>query len=206
MKIDARSSRGPELYSTLVAVITPRPIAWVTTIDDSGRVNLAPYSFYNIFGVNPPVVVFSPTIKRDGSKKDTQRNIEANGEFVLNAAVESLASVLNESAAEWGPEDSEVERLGLETAPSTIVRPPRLVASPVAIECRCLQILPLGEGPGSSNLVIGEILCLDIDDAILGPDGRVDPVLLGAIGRLGGDDYCRTIDVFRLGRPQLPRV
>src|ERR1700732_4377282 len=100
MIIDVSRADVVEVYRALVGVVTPRPIAWVTTVDTEGRVNLAPFSFYNAFGANPPVVVFSPTLRRDGSKKDTLLNFEATGEFVLNAAVESLAEKINLSSKE----------------------------------------------------------------------------------------------------------
>src|SRR4029077_13892674 len=109
MLIDVASASYLDVYHLLVGVVTPRPIAWVTTIDTEGRVNLAPFSFFNAFGANPPVVVFSPTLRRDGSKKDTLRNLEATGEFVLNAAVESLAGPMNASAKELPHGQSEVD-------------------------------------------------------------------------------------------------
>src|SRR5437763_9473745 len=108
MTIDVAGASVVEVYRTLVEVVTPRPIAWVTSVDPEGRVNLAPFSFFNAFGANPPVVVFSPTLRRDGSKKDTLRNVEATGEFVLNAAVESLAEKVNLSSKELPYGDSEV--------------------------------------------------------------------------------------------------
>src|SRR5436305_1212971 len=103
MRIDVADVGAVEVYRTLVEVVTPRPIAWVTSVDLEGRVNLAPFSFFNAFGANPPVVVFSPTTRRDGSKKDTLRNVEATGEFVLNAAVEPLAEQVNLSSMELPP-------------------------------------------------------------------------------------------------------
>src|SRR6516162_5781583 len=109
MIIDAAKSPVVDVYHLLVGIVTPRPIAWVTSVNAAGVVNLAPFSFFNAFGANPPVVVFSPTLRRDGSKKDTLRNIETNGEFVLNTAVESLAEQINLSSKEVPPEESEVE-------------------------------------------------------------------------------------------------
>src|SRR6184192_2798209 len=100
MVIDVSSAEIVKVYQAIVGVVTPRPIAWVTTIDPDGRVNLAPFSFFNAFGANPPVVVFSPTLRRDGGKKDTLRNVEATGEFVLNGAVEPLAEKMNLSSKE----------------------------------------------------------------------------------------------------------
>src|SRR4051794_1282761 len=112
MTIDVAGAGVIEVYRTLVAVVTPRPIAWVTSMDERGRVNLAPFSFFNAFGAAPPVVVFSPTLRRDGSRKDTLLNIEAIGEFVVNAAVEPLAEAVNLSSTELPHGTSEVELTG----------------------------------------------------------------------------------------------
>src|SRR5439155_11703734 len=109
MQIDVASTPVVDVYHTLVGVVTPRPIAWVTTVDPAGRVNLAPFSFFNAFGSNPPVVVFSPTLRRDGTKKDTLLNVEATGEFVVNAAVAPLAEQVNRSSKELPPGDSGVD-------------------------------------------------------------------------------------------------
>src|SRR5438270_8558462 len=147
MVLDVSAADVVSVYQALVAVVTPRPIAWVTSLDPQGRVNLAPFSFFNAFGANPPVVVFSPTLRRDGSKKDTLLNVEATGEFVLNAAVAPLAEQVNLSSKELPPGESEVEFVGLHTVPSTKVRPPRLAESPVNLECRVMQVVPLGDGP-----------------------------------------------------------
>jgi flavin reductase (DIM6/NTAB) family NADH-FMN oxidoreductase RutF len=202
MRIDVASSSVVDVYRTLVEVVTPRPIAWVTSVDAEGRVNLAPFSFFNAFGANPPVVVFSPTLRRDGTKKDTLLNVEATGEFVLNAAVEALAEQVNLSSKELPHGDSEVALTGLTLRPSTRVRPPRLAESPVNLECRVLQILPIGSGPIAANLVIGEVLVFHVDDAVLDDNGRVDPRKLRTIARLGGDDYCRSTDLFQMTRPR----
>src|SRR5260370_25783488 len=113
MLIDVASANFLDVYHLLVGIVTPRPIAWVTTIDPDGRVNLAPFSFFNAFGANPPVVVFSPTVRRDGGKKDTLRNVEATGEFVLNAAVEPLAEKMNLSSKALPYGQSEVELAAL---------------------------------------------------------------------------------------------
>src|SRR5215831_15662713 len=140
MMIDVAHAGVVEVYQMLVGVVTPRPIAWVTSIDLEGRVNLAPFSFFNAFGSNPPVVVFSPTLRRDGSKKDTLLNVEATGEFVLNAAVESLAEQVNLSAKELPRGASEVDLAGLSLLPSVKVRVPRVAEAPVNLECVVRQI------------------------------------------------------------------
>lgn len=202
MLIDVATAPVLEIYRMLVDVVTPRPIAWVTTVDRDGRVNLAPFSFFNAFGANPPVVVFSPNLRRDSSKKDTLRNVEATGEFVLNAAVEPLKDQVNLSSAELPYGESEVELTGLTTVPSLKIKPPRIAESPVQMECRVIQILPIGDGPSSANLVIGEVLVMHVDDNVLDEQGRVDPRKLKTIGRLGRDDFCRTSDIFSMVRPK----
>ncbi len=202
MLIDVAAANYLDVYHLLVGVVTPRPIAWVTTLDPEGRVNLAPFSFFNAFGANPPVVVFSPTLRRDGGKKDTLRNLEATGEFVLNAAVESLAEKINLSSKELPYGESEVELTGLTLIPSTKVKPPRLAETPVTMECKVLQIISTGKGPIAGNLVIGEVLVMHIADSVLDDKKRIDPRKLRTIARLGGDYYCRTTDLFEMKRPQ----
>jgi flavin reductase (DIM6/NTAB) family NADH-FMN oxidoreductase RutF len=201
MIIDVAGTEVVKVYRTLVEVVTPRPIAWVTTVNTSGQVNLAPFSFFNAFGANPPVVVFSPGLRRDGSKKDTLLNLEIIPEFVLNAAVEDLAEPMNATAKELPLGQSEAEYAGLELQPATKVRPPRVVASPVHMECQVRQIMPIGNGPIAANLVIGEVLLIHINDSVLDPFGHVDPRKLRTIARLGADYYCRSTDLFEMKRP-----
>src|SRR3954466_14122888 len=123
MQIDPSASPVVDVYHYLVGIVTPRPIGWVTPVSPAGVVNLAPFSFFNAFGANPPVVVFSPTLRRDGSKKDTLLNLEMVPEFVLNAAVEGLAAPMNATAKELPPGQSEAGYAGLELTPSMKVRP-----------------------------------------------------------------------------------
>lgn len=201
MEIDVETHPVVDVYHLLVGLITPRPIAWVTSLSPEGIVNLAPFSFFNIFGANPPVVVFSPTLKRDGGKKDTLRNIESTGEFVIHASTEEHASLINSSSKQLPPEESEVDWLGLDTVKSTKVQPPRLAAAPFALECRLDQIIPLGNGPISANLIIGKIVHIHLSDLILGEDGMPDPRKLKSIARLGGEHWCRTQDLFEMQRP-----
>ncbi len=201
MQIDVAKSSVVEVYQALVGIVTPRPIAWVTTADLQGRVNLAPFSFYNAFGANPPVVVFSPTLRRDGSKKDTLRNIEATREFVINTATAALAEKVNQSSREIPPDESEIDLTGLHVVPSVFVKPPRVAESPTHFECRLLQIIPVGTGPISANLVIGEVVMIHIDDALLDAERRIDPHKLQTVARLGGDYWCHTSDLFEQKRP-----
>jgi flavin reductase (DIM6/NTAB) family NADH-FMN oxidoreductase RutF len=202
MIVDVAHATVLDVYQLLVGIVTPRPIAWVTSLDAEGRVNLAPFSFFNAFGANPPVVVFSPTLRSNSSRKDTLLNVEATGEFVLNAAVESVAEQMNLSSSELPHGQSEIELAGLSTLPSLKVKPPRIAASPVHMECKVLQILPIGNGPIAANLVIGEVLVIHVSESVLDSTGKIDPRQLKTIARLGGDHYCRSTDVFDLPRPR----
>ena len=201
MQIDVANADVVATYHHLVSVVTPRPIAWVTTINSAGVVNLAPFSFFNAFGANPPIVVFSPTNKRDGSKKDTYRNVVANGEFVVNIVTASLAEKANLSSKELPPDESEVELAELHVVPSLKVKPPRLAESPVNLDCKVRQIIPCGDGAIAANLVIGEIVTMHIADNVLDDKGRVDPRKLKTVARLGQEFWCHTSDLFELKRP-----
>jgi flavin reductase (DIM6/NTAB) family NADH-FMN oxidoreductase RutF len=201
MILDVATAAPLDVYRLLTDVVTPRPIAWVTTVDSQGRVNLAPFSFFNAFGANPPAVVFSPTLRRDGSKKDTLLNVEATGEFVLNAAVASLAGQVNLTSSELPYGESEAELARLTLVPAVKVEPPRVKESPVHLECRLRQVVPVGDRPMSANLVIGEVLLMHVEDSLLASNGRVDPRKLQTIARLGADWYCRTTDLFEMPRP-----
>ena len=201
MRIDVATAAVPDVYQFLVGIVTPRPIAWVTTVDAAGNVNLAPFSFFNAFGANPPVVVFSPTLRRDTTKKDTLLNLEAVPEFVVSAAVRPLAEQVNATSAELPRGTSELDAAGLTAAASEKVRPPRVAESPAALECKVLQIVPVGTGPIGANLVIGEVVSIYVADDVLGADGKPDPRKLQTVARLGGDFWCRTSDLFELKRP-----
>ena len=201
MQIDVEKANIVEVYQKLVDIVNPRPIAWVTSIDPEGRVNLAPFSFFNAFGANPAVLGFAPSLRRDGTKKDTLRNVEATEDFVINVAVAGLAEQVNLSSKELPPGESEVELTGLSVSPSIKIKTPRLNESPVNLECVLRQVLVFGEGPRSANLVIGEVVLMHVADSVLDENGRVDPNKLATIGRLGGDYYCRTTDNFRMKRP-----
>ena len=201
MQIDPASSPVQDVYQLLVGIVTPRPIAWVTTLSPTGVVNLAPFSFFNAFGANPPIVVFSPTLRRDGSRKDTLLNLEKLGEFVVHSAVAPLAEQVNQTSAELPPSESEVIRAGLTTTPSLKVKPPRILEAPTAMECVVKQIIPCGTGPIAANLVIGEVVMIHANDLVLDGKGGIDPRKLKTVARLGGAYWCHTSDLFELKRP-----
>jgi flavin reductase (DIM6/NTAB) family NADH-FMN oxidoreductase RutF len=173
----------------------------VTSIDREGRVNLAPFSFFNAFGADPPVVVFAPNRRSDGSKKDTLANVEATGDFVVNAAVAELAEEVNLSSKDLPHGESEVELTGLSVTPSRKVKSPRLAESPLHMECVLRQVIPIGDRQLSANLVIGEIVLFHVDDRLLDANGRIDPRKIKTFARLGGNYYCHTSDLFEMKRP-----
>jgi flavin reductase (DIM6/NTAB) family NADH-FMN oxidoreductase RutF len=204
MEIDPAESDVVRVYRALIELVVPRPIAWVTSIDEEGRVNLAPFSFFNAFGANPPIVVFSPTRRRDGTPKDTLVNVRSSGEFVVNLAVEEVVDALNATSADYPRGESEAERLGIALTPSARVRPPRVSASPAHLECRVIDLLSYGDGPIAPTLVVGRVVLIHVDEAVLDARGEVDPRRLKAVARLGGDYYCRSTDLFTLRRPAAP--
>ena len=181
--------------------ILPRPIAWVSTISPEGRTNLAPFSYFQAVTANPPTLLFTPVNDRNGNKKDTIRNIEQVPEFVVNLVSFALAEKMNACASNLPYGESEFEKFGIESAPSTRVRPPRVAQSPVAFECTLHDILRIGEGPLAANVVIGRIHLAHVRDEVIGPDGRPDPEKLDLVGRLGREEYSRTQDRFSLKRP-----
>ncbi len=192
-----------EVYTLMVQLITPRPIAWVSSISNSGVTNLAPYSFFNGVGANPPSILFCPVNRRDGSKKDSLINVLETGEFVVNMVSFENASLMNETSADFAPEESEFDALNIETVPSVIVKPPRVANSLAHFECKLLKHIELSQGPAGSNIVVGEIVMMHVDDSVV-QDGGVDIATLDQVGRLGGKSYSRTTDNFELDRPQNP--
>jgi flavin reductase (DIM6/NTAB) family NADH-FMN oxidoreductase RutF len=191
-----------EVYGLLTDVVQPRPIAFVSTLAADGTPNLAPFSFYNAVSANPPVVVFSPQLRgRDGAKKDTLRNVEATGEFVVATVTQAIAERMNLTSAEHPPEVNEFEVAGFTPLPSLLVRPARVAESPVNLECRLHQIVYLGDGPGAGSLIIGRVLLMHIDDALL-VNGRVASERLQTVGRMGGSRYARTDSTFDMPRPE----
>jgi len=201
MRVDPAERPWREVYHVLTDVVQPRPIAFVSTLAGDGTPNLAPFSFYNAVSGNPPFVVFSPQLRgRDGTKKDTLANVEATGEFVVAAVTEAIAEAMNRTSAELPPEVNEWEVGGFTPLPSEQVRPPRVAESPVNMECRVHQIIPLGDGPGAGNLVIGRVLLIHVADHLL-VNGRVASERLQAVGRMGGSRYARTDSTFEMIRP-----
>ncbi|WP_198672120.1 flavin reductase family protein [Pseudogemmobacter bohemicus] len=194
-------STGPGIaYKLLVATVMPRPIAWVVTKSAAGIVNLAPFSFFNVMGDEPPTVVLGISPGRDGGLKHSAQNILDSGEFVVNLVPFALAGAMNLTSIDAPAGVSEAELAGLDLTPSAKVAPPRVTASPVALECRLSHRLDTGP---RQMLLVGEVLSIHIEDRFVlnAARGHVDTPGLDLVGRSFGADYVRTGEVFSLERP-----
>ncbi|MEO5653680.1 MAG: flavin reductase family protein [Marmoricola sp.] len=181
-------------YKLLTSLVVPRPIAWVSTVDLDGRGNLAPHSFFTVASGRPPVVLFSSL-----GRKDTVRNIEATGEFVVNFSSESMLEQVNASSAPFEHGDDEAVELGISTESSQLVRPERVSASPASIECRLERIVEVGH----ALVVFGHVVAITVLDDVL-EDGLPAIERLRPVSRLGRDEWGRPPEVFRLTRPDRP--
>jgi flavin reductase (DIM6/NTAB) family NADH-FMN oxidoreductase RutF len=181
------------------AIVAPRPIGWISSIDPDGRINLAPYSFFNAFCDSPPIVGFSSS-----GRKDSQSNIEATGEFVANLATRRQAGAMNVTSAPFQHGVNEFEAAGLASVPSRLVRPPRVADAPAALECKLLLVLPLKDLDGKSTpntLILGQVVGVHINPAFL-KDGLFDIVAAGTIARCGyRGDYAEVTHIFEMLRP-----
>lgn len=206
ISLDLRGAERREAYRVLSSLVVPRPIAWILTSDPAGTLNLAPFSsFMGIF--NPPMVGVNFGRRRDGSLKDTHRNLRERGEGVVHLADEALLHALHASGEEVPPEESELARLGLATEPSKVVSPPRLAAAPVALECRLRQEVELDEG---STLVLMDVLVIHASEAIWDAGlacaraDRWEPVARLVGGVDNGPNYATLGQRITLGKPKLP--
>lgn len=198
MFYDPRTEKHGLKHSPVTALVVPRPIGWISTIDPNGVVNLGPYSFFNLVSSYPPWVIFS-----SAPRKHSQINAEATGEFVFNLATWDLRKEMNDSSAEFAPGVSEPEMVGLEMVPSRNVKPPRVMRSPVALECKYYKTVELIASDGKANrsqLVIGEVVGIYIDDRVV-VDGMVDITRMKPISRLGYMDYAIVDNIFSMARP-----
>lgn len=188
-------------YDPFKAIVTPRPIGWITSVSAEGVLNLAPYSFFNAVSDQPKMVMFSTN-----GKKDSLRNIEATGEFTCSVVGEPLAAAMNLSSATVNGDVSEYDLTGLATAPSLVVRPPRVAAAPAALECRLWQVLELPRGPDDPThyVVFGTVVAMFLDDRVVN-DGRLDTAAMRPVARLGYMDYAVVTPetVFTLDRPRV---
>jgi flavin reductase (DIM6/NTAB) family NADH-FMN oxidoreductase RutF len=195
MQIDPATQSNADNYKVLTNLVVPRPIAWVSSVGSTGVVNLAPFSFFNAVGSDPLYVVIGIGRRDNGEPKDTARNIQTIGDFVVNLVTEDLLDAMNISAADFPPDQSEVSAAHLETAPSVHVKSPRLARSHASLECKLFRSEQLGSG----MLVIGQVVMFHVDDKLVGPRLHINN--FAPIGRLGSPStYCRTTDRFELPR------
>ena len=191
-------------FHTLLSCVLPRPIAFVSTVSADGVPNLAPFSFFNAVGSSPPAVIFSPCTRADGTDKDTLNNLRACPEMVVHVVPHEIRDAMNQASAQYPPEVDEFSAAGFTPVPSRFVKPPRVAESPVHMECKLVEIVPVGEGPLSANICVGEILCFHVADGYLLDNGTVDVGRIDLIARMGGDWYATIRDRFEMGKPAPP--
>ena len=190
--IDPKAVSTAALHGYMLGAVTPRPIAFASTIDSAGNVNLSPFSFFNVFSANPPIMIFSPARRgRDNTTKHTYENVLQVQQVVINIVNYDIVQQMSLSSTEYGKGVNEFEKAGLTPLASQTIKPPRVAESPVQFECRVNEVISLGTEGGAGNLVICEVLKMHINEAVLDPDGKIDPVKLDAVSRMGGNWYGR---------------
>lgn len=192
VSFDLNDLEGKEAHANLLAAVGPRPIAFASTVDEDGRPNLSPYSYFNVFSTRPPVLIFSPNRRvRDNTVKDTLVNAEATGEVVINVVNYALVQQMSLSSTEYPTGVNEFEKAGLTPLPSDLVKPFRVKESPVQFECKVMNINKLGEQGGAGNLIMCEILKVHADESVLNDQGIIDTTKLDLVARMGANWYCR---------------
>lgn len=206
MKTISPQDLSPQaFYKLLNSSVAPRPIAFVSTISKEGHVNLSPYSFFNIFGFNPPILVFSPSRNRHGHKKHALLNVEEVPEVTINVVSHRMVEQMSLASAEFDRHVNEFDKAGFTPLPSERVAPPRVAEAPVSYECVVRSLVPLGDAPGAGTLVVCEVVLAHFHDEIFDANGQIDPFRIDLVGRLGADWYVRANDsaLFEVARPQM---
>jgi flavin reductase (DIM6/NTAB) family NADH-FMN oxidoreductase RutF len=203
VEIDPQTAEQSAVYKLLIGCVVPRPIAWVSSLDTDGVRNLAPFSYFMAITDDPPTIAFSCSPRRTTAgrtRKDTARNVEATGEFVVNVVDDPLDERMNLSSGDYPPEVDEFALARLTAAPGVRVRAPRVAEAPISMECRLDRIIPVGNGPNS--LVLGRIVYFHVrDDVYDRASGRIDMRRLRPVGRLNAQLYTRVHDIFEMKRP-----
>ena len=206
MLLELQKLSIPDRQNYLQHAIAPRPICFASTIDSKGNINLSPFSFFNLFSINPPIAVFSPSRRgRDGSTKHTYQNVLDVPEVVINIVDYEMVQQTSLASCEFPKEVNEFYKAGFTEEPATRVRPPMVKEAKVKLECKVLEVKPLGELGGAGNLIICEVMLMHIDDTILNEKGMIDQTKLHHVARLGGDWYCR-VDASNLFQVEKPNV
>lgn len=194
----------PAFHGLLLGAISPRPIAFASTIDKDGNVNLSPFSFFNVFGANPPTLIFSPARRvRDNTTKHTLENVKEVGEVVINMVSYAMVEQMSLSSTEYDKGVNEFVKAGFTPIASETIAPPRVLESPAQFECKVTQIIETGTEGGAGNLIICEVTKMHINKAVLDKDGKIDPHLIDLVARMGGNYYCRASgdSVFEVAKP-----
>jgi flavin reductase (DIM6/NTAB) family NADH-FMN oxidoreductase RutF len=204
MVFDFSNTTMSQIHNLLQGTVVPRPIALASSIDHEGNVNLSPFSFFNVFSVKPPILLFSPSRRgRDNTTKHTDENVLEVPEIVINVVDFKMVQQTSLSSVEYAKGVDEFIKSGFTAVPSVRVRPPRVEQSPVSFECKVKQVVALGDEGGAGNLVICEILLAHVRDEVLDDHGNINPQKLDAVGRMGSDNYCRASgnSVFTVPKP-----
>lgn len=203
MIFDCNTLTAAELYPLLAGTIVPRPIAWVSTLNENGQSNLAPFSFFQLVCDAPPTLMLSVNRKAGGGQKDTARNIAATGQLVVHLVSPGDLALMNATAGDYAPDVSEIEALQIATVPALKVQPPRLAHSLVSFECECVSVSAYPFDAPACDLILAKVLCLHIDDSLLNSEGRIRHEQIDWLARLGGQWYCHSQhdDNLTLARP-----
>jgi len=203
LKLDPKDTKTAHLHSIMLGAVQPRPIAFASTVDEEGNVNLSPYSFFNVFSANPPVMIFSPARRvRNNTIKHTLINAKATGEVVINVVNYDIVPQMSLSSTEYDADVDEFIKTGLTATPSDIVTPPRVLESPVQFECKVNKIVELGQEGGAGNLIICEVVMVHVNDNVLDADGKINQTKVDTVARMGGSWYCRSKDaMFEVPKP-----
>lgn len=192
LTIDPKELPIPQLHGYLLGAIGPRPIAFASTIDENGQPNLAPFSFFNVFSANPPILIFSPARSgRTNTTKDTYENVKKVPEVVINVVNHAIVHQMSLASSPYAPNVDEFEKAGFTKLKSDTIKPFRVAESPVQFECKVNEVKELGDGGGAGNLIICEVTKIHIDPAVIGEDGKIDQHKIDLVSRMGGNWYCR---------------
>lgn len=194
----------PELHGLLLGAVSPRPIAFASTIDEEGHVNLSPFSFFNVFSANPPIMIFSPARRvRGNTIKHTLENALATKEVVINIVSYAMVQQMSLSSSEFAQGVNEFEKAGFTEVPSETIAPPRVKESPVSFECKVNEVIHLGKEGGAGNLIICEVTKIHLDTTILDENGKIDPNKIDTVARMGGNWYSRASgsSIFEIPKP-----
>jgi flavin reductase (DIM6/NTAB) family NADH-FMN oxidoreductase RutF len=193
LSIDPKSLPIPKLHQYLLGAVGPRPIAFASTIDADGNANLAPFSFFNVFSANPPIMIFSPARSgRTNETKDTYNNVKVHPEVVINIVNYDIVHQMSLASSPYKPGVSEFEKAGFTALKSDIIKPMRVGESPVQFECKVNEVVELGSEGGAGNLIICEVVKIHINEAVLDENGMIDQHKIDLVSRMGGNWYCRS--------------